>query len=66
MEHLPVTIVSTYTYVNPIVAVSLGYLFYGEPFGIREAVAMVAVFTGVALVKYWSGPPSGSTQAAEA
>lgn len=54
MEHLPVAIVSTYTYVNPLVAVFLGWLFYREPFGLREALAMLAVFTGVALVKYWS------------
>ena len=36
MEHLPVPIVSTYTYVNPLVAVSLGYLFYREPFGVGK------------------------------
>jgi drug/metabolite transporter (DMT)-like permease len=55
MEHLPVPIVSTYTYVNPMVAVSLGWVFYREPFGARELVAMTAVFAGVALVKYYSG-----------
>lgn len=54
MEHLPVPIVSTYTYVNPLVAVSLGSLFYREPFGSREIFAMLTVFTGVAVVKYFS------------
>ena len=54
MEHLPVPIVATYSYVNPIVAVSLGWLFYREPFGWREMIAMLTVFTGVALVKYYS------------
>jgi drug/metabolite transporter (DMT)-like permease len=54
LEHLPVPIVSTYTYVNPIVAVALGWLFYREPFGIRELLAMLFVFTGVGLVKYFS------------
>lgn len=54
MEHLPVPIVSTYTYVNPIVAVFLGWLFYREPFGWREAAAMATVFAGVALVKFYS------------
>jgi drug/metabolite transporter (DMT)-like permease len=54
MEHLPVPIVSTYTYVNPVVAVSLGWLFYREPFGVRELLAMTIVFTGVAVVKYFS------------
>ncbi len=54
MEHLPVPIVATYSYVNPIVAVALGWLFYREPFGWREMIAMITVFTGVALVKYYS------------
>ena len=55
MEHLPVAVVSTHTYVNPVVAVALGWLFYREPFGYREAAAMGAVFAGVAIVKYHSG-----------
>jgi drug/metabolite transporter (DMT)-like permease len=54
MEHLPVPIVATYSYVNPVVAVILGWLFYREPFGWREMIAMVTVFAGVALVKYYS------------
>jgi drug/metabolite transporter (DMT)-like permease len=54
IEHLPVAIVSTYSFVNPVVAVILGWLFYREPFGWRETVAMIAVFAGVALVKYYS------------
>jgi drug/metabolite transporter (DMT)-like permease len=54
MEHLPVPIVSTYTYVNPLVAVWLGWLFYREPFGSRELIALLGVFSGVAVVKYFS------------
>jgi drug/metabolite transporter (DMT)-like permease len=53
MEHLPVAVVSTYAYVNPIVAVFLGWLFYREPFGIREGFAMCLVITGVVVVKYF-------------
>ena len=48
---LPVSIVSTYTYVNPVVAVSLGWIFYREPFGGRELTAMAIIFLGVYLVK---------------
>jgi drug/metabolite transporter (DMT)-like permease len=67
MEHLPVPIVSTYSYVNPIVAVGLGWLFYREPFGSREMIAMVTVFAGVALVKYYSSrTPRPVAEAAEA
>jgi drug/metabolite transporter (DMT)-like permease len=51
MDRLPVAVASIYTYVNPIVAVILGWLVYNEPFGWREAIAMVIIFIGVAIVK---------------
>jgi drug/metabolite transporter (DMT)-like permease len=51
LQRLPVAIVSLYNYVNPVVAVILGWLFYREAFGVREAIAMVVIFLGVALVK---------------
>ena len=51
MDRLPVAIASIYTYVNPIVAVLLGWLAYNEPFGPHEAIAMGIIFVGVALVK---------------
>jgi drug/metabolite transporter (DMT)-like permease len=54
MDKLPVAIVSIYTYVNPVVAVILGRLLFGEHFGLREAFAMITVFLGVALVKRYS------------
>jgi drug/metabolite transporter (DMT)-like permease len=54
MEKLPVSVVSIYTYVNPVVAVILGWLFYREPFGLREAVGMAVIFVGVAVVKRFS------------
>jgi drug/metabolite transporter (DMT)-like permease len=51
MDRLPVAVASIYTYVNPIVAVLLGWLIYSEPFGAREAIAMAVIFIGVAMVK---------------
>ena len=51
MDRLPVAIVSVYPYVNAIVAVALGWLFYREPFGLREAIAMVIIFASVGVVK---------------
>jgi drug/metabolite transporter (DMT)-like permease len=54
LDRLPVAIVSIYPYVNSVVAVTLGWLFYREAFGMREAVAMAIIFTGVALVKRYS------------
>jgi len=56
MDRLPVAIVSIYPYVNAIVAVWLGWLFYREKFGVREAVAMLVIFASVALVKRYSQP----------
>lgn len=50
---LPVAVVSIYYFINPIVAVWLGFLFFREPFGGREAIAMLIIFAGIALVR-WS------------
>ena len=57
MDRLPVAAVSVYPYVNAVVAVTLGWLFYREPFGRREALAMVVIFAGVAIVKRYSRHP---------
>jgi drug/metabolite transporter (DMT)-like permease len=56
LEHLPVAILSIYSYFNAVVAVALGWLFYREPFGVRQAVAMAIIFAGVAVVKRFSEP----------
>ncbi len=56
LAHLPVSIVSIYNYINPLVAVILGWLIYREAFGVREALAMATIFLGVALVKQLSMP----------
>jgi drug/metabolite transporter (DMT)-like permease len=58
MDKLPVAIVSVYPYVNAVVAVALGWLFYREPLGWRETGAMVIIFAGVAVVKRYSETPS--------
>jgi drug/metabolite transporter (DMT)-like permease len=54
LDKLPVPVVSIYTYINPVVAVSLGWLVYAEPVGRRELISMLVIFTGVALVKKFS------------
>jgi drug/metabolite transporter (DMT)-like permease len=51
LDKLPVSVVSTYNYINPVVAILLGWLFYREQIGIRELLSMLIIFTGVALVK---------------
>lgn len=54
LDRLPVAIVSVYPYVNAVVAVTLGWLFYREPFGAKEAVAMIVIFASVWAVKRYS------------
>lgn len=54
MDRLPVAVVSIYSYVNAIVAVALGWLFYREPFGWKEAAAMIVIFAAVAVVKRYA------------
>jgi drug/metabolite transporter (DMT)-like permease len=51
LDKLPMSMTSTYTYVNPLVAVSLGWLFYREAVGWRVFAAMAIIFLGVYLVK---------------
>jgi drug/metabolite transporter (DMT)-like permease len=51
MDRLPVAVASIYTYVNPIVAVLLGWIVYHEQFGVREGIAMAIIFIGVWMVK---------------
>lgn len=54
MDRLPVAIASIYTYVNPLIAVVLGWLVFREPFGWHEAIAIAVIFTGVWMVKHAS------------
>jgi drug/metabolite transporter (DMT)-like permease len=51
LKHLPVATVSLYAYVNPVIAMILGALILGEPFGARTVVAAGVVFAGMALVR---------------
>lgn len=55
LDQLPVSIVTIYNYVNPIVALFLGWLIYQEPVGFPEIGAMLVIFLGVALVKRSAG-----------
>lgn len=59
LRHLPVSLVSLYAYINPVIAVALGVAVLGEPFTWRMALAAALVFGGVAIVR----APRGSTGA---
>ena len=51
LRHLPVSFVSLYAYINPVIAVVLGALVLGEPFNSRVVIAAALVFAGVAIVR---------------
>ncbi|MFC5408741.1 EamA family transporter [Larkinella bovis] len=46
----PPAVVSTYAYVNPVVAVLLGGLFANESFSLRQLLALLVILVGVLLV----------------
>ena len=65
LRHLPVSFVSLYAYINPVIAVALGVLVLHEPFTWRMAISAALVFAGVAVVR-WDGRPGRNLAAAPA
>lgn len=51
LKHLPVSTISLYSYINPIIAMVLGAWLLAEPFGARTIIAAAIVLLGVALVQ---------------
>jgi len=51
VAHLPLTTVSLYAYINPLIAVLLGAALLGEPLSPRIAVASLLVLGGMALLR---------------
>lgn len=60
LSHLPVSTVSTYAYVNPIVAVILGAALLHERFSLRDALAAMMIVGSVVLVLYPTRSSSSS------
>lgn len=50
LAHAPISLTTTYTYVNPVVAVLLGWALLGERPGLRTAVGGAIAIAGVAFV----------------
>ncbi len=59
LRHLPVTFVSLYAYINPVIAVTLGVLLLGERFDSRMTAAALLVLAGVAIVRWTGGTDEG-------
>jgi drug/metabolite transporter (DMT)-like permease len=47
----PPAIVSTHTYVNPVIAIIIGWLVASEPLSYRQVLALAIVLTGVILTQ---------------
>jgi drug/metabolite transporter (DMT)-like permease len=52
LKHLPLSTVSLSGYVNPVIAVCLGALLLGEPFGLRVIVATATALLGIGFVRW--------------
>jgi drug/metabolite transporter (DMT)-like permease len=51
ITHLPLSLVSTYAYINPIIALILGWYVLNEPMTFTVFIASGLILIGVALVK---------------
>jgi drug/metabolite transporter (DMT)-like permease len=52
LTHLPITIASLYSYVNPLVAVVLGWLVLSEKLNVKIGLAFIITVVGIYLVNY--------------
>lgn len=51
IEHLPLSLVSTYAYINPVIAVFLGWFFLDEKLNVMIGIGTVVIILGVILVR---------------
>jgi drug/metabolite transporter (DMT)-like permease len=70
INHAPPARAATYAYVNPVVAVFLGWLFRGEPLTIRTVIAAAIIVGSVVIITTYNASRSaevrGVTQPGEA
>jgi drug/metabolite transporter (DMT)-like permease len=52
LRHAPATIVGTYAYVNPVIAVLLGWLFLHEPITRRMIIAIALILAAVVWIQF--------------
>ncbi len=51
LNHVPATVAGTYAYVNPVVAILIGWLLAGEALTLAVVGAMAVILAGVGLVR---------------
>ncbi len=62
IHHESPTKVGTYAYVNPVIAVVLGYFLAGEALGLRTILGALLVLIGVVVVVGQASTPAGGLQ----
>jgi len=60
LQNVTATAASTYAFVNPVVAVLLGWLFAGEPLGPRTLLSAAAIVASVVLITVGRARPATS------
>jgi drug/metabolite transporter (DMT)-like permease len=58
LQHVPIARVSTYAYVNPVIAVGLGWALLGERIATTTAVGAAVVVAAVAFIVRSTRPPA--------
>ena len=56
LRHAPTAIVGTYAYVNPVIAILLGWLLLSEPIALRTVIAMVLILGSVIWLQFSPKP----------
>jgi drug/metabolite transporter (DMT)-like permease len=51
IQHLPLSLVSTYAYINPVIALFLGWLVLDEKLNLTIIIAAIVIILGVIIVK---------------
>jgi drug/metabolite transporter (DMT)-like permease len=59
LKHYPPTLVATHTYVNPLVAVLLGWLFAGEKMSVSIVLSTMLAISAIGLVNSGSAEGGG-------
>ena len=65
LKHAPTRLLSTYAYVNPAVAVLLGWAFIGEHVGGREVAAGLVILSSIGLLVFAREPREEPEQTPE-
>jgi drug/metabolite transporter (DMT)-like permease len=66
LRNAPLSLVGTYAYVNPVVAVALGTIFLHEPISARTIIAAAVIIVAVAIIVTARGRLAGTAASDEA